>query len=120
APPTPPQQWRPGSRPAPRPRRPGSRPGGRAHHGRQPRHGGTHGRRPDKTRMITMPRHDEDASPPTVSGPAAGLVTPASPDGYSPEPGSVPGMARMKGLTPTTMTTAALPAGFVRLIVGYD
>jgi len=29
-------------------------------------------------------------------------------------------MARTKGLTSTTMTTAALPAGFVRLIVGYD
>ena len=29
-------------------------------------------------------------------------------------------MACAKGLTSTTMTTAALPAGFVRLIVGYD
>jgi len=33
---------------------------------------------------------------------------------------SVPGIARTKGLTSTTMTTAALPARFVRLIVGYD
>jgi nucleotide-binding universal stress UspA family protein len=32
----------------------------------------------------------------------------------------MPGIPRTKGLISTTMTTAALPAGFVRLVVGYD